>query len=81
MLNRRTILKERRRKMTKNPKKKRRKAKAVRKEERVSARITQGLYEAVKLRAHQEQKPTSFVLLDALSKYLDYKVPPLKVMK
>lgn len=50
--------------------------KVIRKEMRVAARITQELYDALQHRAYQENKSASIVMVEALMKYLDFKMPP-----
>ncbi len=63
--------------MTKRTKKAGARRKDVRKEQRVAARITQQLYDVLKERAYSENKATSVVLVEALMKYLDFKMPPM----
>jgi hypothetical protein len=52
------------------------KRKLVRREERVSARVTTGLYAALEERAVHEEKKLSEVVVAALRAYLDYKASP-----
>jgi len=52
--------------------------KDIKKNQRIAARITQELYDALQTRAYQENKVTSTILVEALIKYLDFKMPPLK---
>lgn len=50
--------------------------KAIRKEMRIAARITQELYDALQQRAYDENKSASIVTVEALMRYLDFKMPP-----
>lgn len=52
--------------------------KEVRKEQRIAARITQELYDALQDRAYRENKSGSVVMVEALIRYLDFQMPPLK---
>jgi hypothetical protein len=52
--------------------------KEIRKEQRVAARLTQELYDALQLRAYQENKAISVILVEALIKHLNFQMPPLK---
>lgn len=50
----------------------------VKKDERIAARVTRELYDALQKRAYEENKSGSVILVEALIKYLDFKMPPLK---
>jgi hypothetical protein len=52
--------------------------KEVKKTQRIAARLTQELYDALHARAYQENKVASTILVEALIKYLDFKMPPIK---
>jgi hypothetical protein len=59
-------------KISTNPKKRR---KIIRKEARVAARITPELFEVVSKRAYEENKSVSIIVVEALIKFLDFKMP------
>jgi hypothetical protein len=63
-------------KMAVKAKKMGRPRKEIKKNQRIAARITQELYDALQTRAYQENKVTSTILVEALIKYLDFKMPP-----
>ena len=50
--------------------------KAVRKECRLTVRFTQPLYEALDHKAYEENKSNSTIIIEAVMKYLDFKMPP-----
>ena len=50
--------------------------KEIKKTQRVAARLTQELYDALQLRAYQENKVASTILVEALIRFLDFKMPP-----
>ena len=44
----------------------------------VAARLTQELHDALHKRAYEENKTASVIVVEALIKYLNFKMPPLK---
>jgi len=52
--------------------------KRLRKERRVTVRLNDELFVATEDRAYQEAKTISGVILEALIKHLDFKMPPRK---
>jgi len=62
--------------MMKRKRKQGRPEKMVRKDERIAARITRELYDALQKRAYEEQKNASIVMVEALMQYLNFKMPP-----
>jgi hypothetical protein len=65
-------------KMAKTAKRRGRPEVEVKKDERIAARVTRELYDALQKRAYEENKSGSVILVEALIKYLDFKMPPLK---
>jgi len=61
-------------KKSKKPEKTRRKV--VRKERRLTVRITDPLYEAIENRAYEENKSISTIVVESVIKHLDFKMPP-----
>ena len=62
------------RKKSEQPEKIRRKV--VRKERRLTVRITDPLYEAIENRAYEENKSISTIIVESVIKHLDFKMPP-----
>jgi uncharacterized protein (DUF1778 family) len=52
------------------------KKKLVVREQRIAARVTQELYEALQERAYTEHKTMSNLVVEAVIKFLDFKMPP-----
>lgn len=50
----------------------------VKKDERIAARVTRELYDALQKRAYEENKSGSVILVEALIKFLDFKMPPIQ---
>lgn len=49
--------------------------KEIRRERRIAARITEELFQAASDRAYEEHKSISSLVVEALIKYLDFKMP------
>jgi predicted HicB family RNase H-like nuclease len=50
--------------------------KEIRREKRIAARVTEELFEAASARAYEEHKTVSTIVVEALIKYLNFKMPP-----
>lgn len=50
--------------------------KPAKKEKLLAARVSPELYKAVSDRAYEEQKSASAIIVEALRKYLNFKMPP-----
>lgn len=50
--------------------------KLIRRERRIALRVTEELFEAMNDRAYQENKTASGVMVEALIKHLNFKMPP-----
>lgn len=55
--------------------------KEIRREKRIAARVTEELFQAASERAYEEHKTISTLVVEALIKYLDFKMPPLESQK
>jgi hypothetical protein len=53
----------------------------VKKDERIAARVTRELYDALQKRAYEENKSGSVILVEALIRFLDFKMPPMQKTK
>jgi DNA-binding FadR family transcriptional regulator len=51
--------------------------KTIRKEKRLTVRFHQQLYTAIEARAYEESKTVSAVIIEAVRKHLDFKMPPI----
>lgn len=49
--------------------------KDIRREKRIAARVTEELFEAAAERAYEEHKTVSTIVVEALIKYLKFKMP------
>jgi uncharacterized protein (DUF1778 family) len=54
---------------------KKRRGMLIKREKRVAARITKELYQALEKRAFQEHKTMTTLVIEAIMKYLDFKMP------
>jgi predicted HicB family RNase H-like nuclease len=55
--------------------------KEIRREKRIAARVTEELFEAASERAYEEHKTLSTLVVEALMKYLNFKMPPKGMQK
>jgi hypothetical protein len=55
-----------------------RQRKVIRREQRIAARVTEELYIALQDRAYEKHKTMSTLVVEALIKYLDFKMPERK---
>ena len=53
--------------------------KEIRREKRIAARVTEELFQAASERAYEEHKTISNIIVEALVKYLDFRMPQKKV--